>query len=181
VFGFLGSLQWHKGPDLLIRSYRATILAGELQLHGASEAQDVYGGTLAAAARGDARIRFKGPFGAAGLPGVLAGLDVLVVPSRWHETYSLVAREALLAGVPVIASALGALPEVVRHGDNGLLVPPGDAQALTEALERAAAELARLKAGALASRPAPTVAEHVTELELRYGALAGRRAVGPAP
>jgi glycosyltransferase involved in cell wall biosynthesis len=87
----------------------------------------------------------------------------------------LVAREALAAGVPVIASALGALPEVVSDGENGLLVPPADAGALSAALERAAADLARLKAGARTSRPAPSLAEHVAELEQRYErALAGR-------
>ncbi len=59
------------------------------------------------------------------------GMDVLAVPSR-YEGFGLVAVEAMLAGVPVIASRVGSLPEVV--GDAGRLVAPEDPEALAEAL-----------------------------------------------
>ena len=64
----------------------------------------------------------------------LAAARVAVVPSVWEEAFGLAALEPLACGVPVIASDAGGLPEIVEHGRNGLLVPPGDEAALTSAL-----------------------------------------------
>jgi glycosyltransferase involved in cell wall biosynthesis len=60
--------------------------------------------------------------------------DVLVVPSR-REGFGLAAAEALMAGIPVVASAVGGLPEVLEDGASGLLVPPEDPAALAHAIE----------------------------------------------
>ncbi len=54
----------------------------------------------------------------------------LVFPSQWYETFGRVAVEAFAKGTPVIASDLGALPELVHHGRTGLLFRPGDADDL---------------------------------------------------
>jgi glycosyltransferase involved in cell wall biosynthesis len=80
-------------------------------------------------------------------------MDVLVHPSlsQSGEAMPLAVLEALQHGVPIIASWTGGIPEVVRHGANGLLVPPGDEVALARALERFlqdAALRARLRTGA---------------------------------
>ena len=66
-----------------------------------------------------------------------AGMDVLVQPSSAHagEGMPMVILEALREGIPVIASRTGGIPEVIRHGSNGLLVPPGDEAALARALQ----------------------------------------------
>lgn len=58
--------------------------------------------------------------------------SVAVVPSLWAEPFGLVAVEAMAAGTPVVAARSGALPEIVTHGLDGLLVPPGDSLALAE-------------------------------------------------
>jgi glycosyltransferase involved in cell wall biosynthesis len=81
------------------------------------------------------------------------GMDVLVQPSLSNsgESMPLAVLEALQHGVPVIASWTGGIPEVIRHGSNGLLVPPGDEVALARTLERFlqdASLRARLRAGA---------------------------------
>lgn len=55
------------------------------------------------------------------------GARALVVPSLWFETFPLVIGEAMSHGIPVIASRIGGLPEIVCDGTNGLLVEPGDA------------------------------------------------------
>jgi glycosyltransferase involved in cell wall biosynthesis len=59
---------------------------------------------------------------------------VAVVPSVWEEPFGLAALEAMRAGRPVVASRTGGLSEVVVDGETGLLVPPGDEQALAKAL-----------------------------------------------
>lgn len=74
--------------------------------------------------------------------------DVLVHPARW-EGFGLVLLEAMRAGLPVLATNVGAIPEVVKEGTSGLLVQPDDAAALAAAMARIAADddlLARLGA-----------------------------------
>ena len=61
--------------------------------------------------------------------------SVVVVPSR-REGYGMTAREAMAHGRPVVATAVGGLTDAVEDGVTGLLVPPGDAAALRDALER---------------------------------------------
>ena len=64
---------------------------------------------------------------------LLAGADVFLLPSS-TESFGLSALEALASGVPVVGSNTGGLPEVVREGETGVLVPPDDAGALARAL-----------------------------------------------
>jgi glycosyltransferase involved in cell wall biosynthesis len=78
-------------------------------------------------------VRFVGRVDDARLAELRAGAALAVVPSRSAETFGLAAAEAMAAGLPVAASRVGALPELV--GDEGL-VPPGDAGALAAAIER---------------------------------------------
>src|SRR6185436_4789239 len=63
----------------------------------------------------------------------------VVVPSQSYETFGLSALEAFAQSRAVLASRIGALPELVRDGENGFLVPPGDAAALAERLRWMAA------------------------------------------
>ncbi len=62
--------------------------------------------------------------------------SLALVPSVWQEPFGLVAIEAMSAGRPVIASNTGGLADSVVDGETGLLVPPGDADALAAAIER---------------------------------------------
>jgi glycosyltransferase involved in cell wall biosynthesis len=59
---------------------------------------------------------------------------VQAVPSISHEPFPNVATEAMMRGVPVVASRIGGLPEIVEHGETGFLVPPGDSVGLGDAL-----------------------------------------------
>jgi glycosyltransferase involved in cell wall biosynthesis len=68
-------------------------------------------------------------------PGLIAGLDVLVVPSR-SDGSPLVVCEAMAAGIPVVASRVGGLPDLVAHGESGLLVRPEDPAELARSLVR---------------------------------------------
>ena len=59
------------------------------------------------------------------VPSLLAESQVAVVPSRWDEGFGYAVIEAMAAGIPVIASAAGGIPEIVVDGETGFLVPRG--------------------------------------------------------
>lgn len=66
----------------------------------------------------------------------VAAADVCVVPSRWEEAFCLAAAEALARGRPLVATRVGAIPELVEDGVTGLLVPPASPPALAAAVLR---------------------------------------------
>lgn len=68
------------------------------------------------------------------VPEVMAALDVLVLPSLRSEATSQVIPQAFAVGTPVVASTAGGIREIVRDGETGRLVPPGDARALAAAV-----------------------------------------------
>jgi glycosyltransferase involved in cell wall biosynthesis len=69
------------------------------------------------------------------VPDLLQAMEIFVLPS-YSEGVSLALLEAMAAGLPVVASAVGGNPEVVTDGETGLLIPPRDAEALAGAMER---------------------------------------------
>jgi len=71
------------------------------------------------------------------IPHYLNQMDVFVMPSIMEsETFGVAAVEASACGIPVIASNIGGLPEVVHHGETGYLFPPGDVNQLSEYMEK---------------------------------------------
>jgi glycosyltransferase involved in cell wall biosynthesis len=86
------------------------------------------------------------------IPEVMAALDVLVLPSVRSEATPQVIPQALAVGTPVVGAAVGDVPEIVRDGETGRLVPPGDAQALAEAILDLLRDPARARAMARAGR-----------------------------
>ena len=81
------------------------------------------------------RVRFVGAFPRAEVLAQLAGAHALILTSDWENMPHAVI-EALSVGTPVLATAVGGVPEVVRDGENGLLVPPGDVDALALGMRR---------------------------------------------
>jgi glycosyltransferase involved in cell wall biosynthesis len=86
------------------------------------------------------------------IPEVMAALDVLVLPSTRSEATSQVIPQALAVGTPVIGSRIGGIPEIVRDGETGRLVPPGDAEALAAAIIAMLQEPERARLMALAGQ-----------------------------
>ncbi len=83
----------------------------------------------------DSRVTFRGSESRAQVLSALAGAEASVLPSAW-ENFPHAAVESLAVGTPVVATAVGGVPEVVQDGVNGVLVPAGDGARFTEALKR---------------------------------------------
>ena len=96
------------------------------------------------------RVRFLGRIAPAKVPELFRSVDVLVVSSH-YETFGLVAAEALMCGVPVVATRCGGPECIVQEGD-GLLVPPGDPVKLSEALLKMVDLLPELDSQAISDR-----------------------------
>jgi len=63
----------------------------------------------------------------------MSGCDLCVLPSR-IESFGLTIAESMAAGIPVISTTAGAIPEIMKDGETGLLVPPDDIEALKKAI-----------------------------------------------
>lgn len=133
--GTLRHLERQYGIDVLINSLPIIIIAHpRLYLHiGGS-------GTCAAelhqhvvAMNLSKHVRFHGHIAYPQVPRFLQSLAVFVMPSR-SESFGVAALEAQSCGLPVVASQVGGLPEVVCEGTTGLLVPPDDRRALADAI-----------------------------------------------
>ena len=131
--GYVGSLTPHKGVHVLIAAIRQ-ISSNKLRLHihGSPDADPDYSSSLNDLAVGDSRIAFHSAFAPDHLGNVLASLDLLVVPSLWYENTPFSVLEAFHARLPVLASDLGGITELVKDGKNGSLFPPGDSDALAK-------------------------------------------------
>ena len=102
----------------------------------------------------------------------------LVAPSVWPEPFGIVVVEALAAGRPVVASAIGGIPEIVRDREEGLLVAPGDPASLASALRTIVDDDAlreRLAANALVRARTYTPEEVVPRFEAAYERVAPSR------
>ncbi len=120
------------------------------------------------------------PFDPDDLGRVLADHDVLILPSIMRETHSLLTREALAAGLPVVCTDTLGPEEVVTNGVNGLVVPAANAGALAGAIERLATSSdlrADLGSGAALPVAARSIEHQVEGLERRFGELIDRPAM----
>ena len=134
--GFVGRLIPHKGVDVLLHAV-ARDDRMRVEIFGAGPELEAL--TASAVRLGIAdRVTFHGHVEDEDIPATYRRFDVLAVPSvptpGWVEQFGRVVVESQASGIPVVASASGALPDVV--GERGLLVPPGDPEALHTALGR---------------------------------------------
>lgn len=134
-FAFIGRLLRHKGVHVLMEAFSTLEDAdADLLIYGFEDEGDPYAGELQRLALRDQRIHLMGRYEPHDLPAILANIDAVVIPSLWHETFSIVTREAVLSHRPVIASRVGAIPEIIKEGENGLLFEPGSRDDLGEKL-----------------------------------------------
>jgi glycosyltransferase involved in cell wall biosynthesis len=133
--GAVANLRHVKGLDVLVAAAAAVAREfPEVTFHVAGEGPERASLQAAVSAAGmESRFHLHGAV--ADIPGFLAGLDVAALPSR-AEGMSNAVLEYMAAARPLVATAVGATPEVVRDGTDGLLVRPGDAPALAAAIAR---------------------------------------------
>jgi glycosyltransferase involved in cell wall biosynthesis len=174
----VGRITPHKGLDTLIRSLPAgarLIIAGS-EGHDPHPPERDYPQLLRRLAA-DRDVTFLGPVSDADLPALYRRASVLVLPSVHQTCYGrhvpisellgLVVLEAMASGTPVVCSNLGGLPEIVRHGETGFLVEPGNFEDLRERLSELLEDPARARR--IGGKARELVLEHFT-----WTACAGR-------
>jgi glycosyltransferase involved in cell wall biosynthesis len=132
---FAGRLTEEKGIPLLLEAWKR-ITEGTLIIAG--------DGPLAPAVRDAAqtssRIRYVGPKTSSEVQELMGRAKALVFPSIWFEGFPMVIVESLSRGTPVVANRLGSMAEIIRDGETGWLIEPGDPTALARTISRIFAE-----------------------------------------
>jgi glycosyltransferase involved in cell wall biosynthesis len=133
LIGFVGRLIWQKGMIYGLQAFARVLLKrpdARLIVVGDGERR----AELESRARRygiASRVFFLG--WRTDVPRLMAGFDIFLLPTL-QEGFGLVLLEAMAARTPIVASAVSAVPEIVAHGETGLLVPPRDPAALSQAL-----------------------------------------------
>ena len=160
---YVGDLTNDKGVGALLEAHAA--------MHGRPPLVLIGRTVDPALSRAREDVTVLGPVAHAAVLAAWQRCTVAVVPSITPETFGLVALEAMAAGRPVVAARAGGLPEVVSDRESGLLVAPGDPQALRAALEAVMGDHAlreRLSAGAIARAAAFTPQAVLPRFEQAY-------------
>ncbi|MBN1217556.1 MAG: glycosyltransferase family 4 protein [Anaerolineae bacterium] len=141
--GYIGQIIPIKGVHLLLSAFISNSWGdrAQLSIFGDYEQSAEYMQKLQALAEGKKEnVMFHGAFPHEHLGDILSQIDVLVVPSQWHENNPRVIQEAFASKTPVIASKVGGISEFVQHEVNGLLFERGDADDLAHQLRRVMTE-----------------------------------------
>jgi glycogen synthase len=174
---YVGRLAPQKNVDVLVEAFDRCPDAASLVVVGDGPCRAALQ-RRARSSRGE--VRFTGFVEHARIPGVLRHVDVLVLPSAYEELGSVLV-EAMATGLPVVASEVGGIPDLVRDGRNGLLVPPGSPAAFADAIGRLLTDpRTAARIGAEARRTVrdhawPALAARVTEVYRRAVDVHARR------
>jgi glycosyltransferase involved in cell wall biosynthesis len=175
-FCYFGNILPHKGLHLLIDAFK-TLPYGKatLTIYGNRNPwTETYYDRLKEKASGFS-VNFRDPFKRENLSEALRDQDIAVLPSICPESFSFIIREANSMGLPVIASRIGAIPEVIEEGKNGFLFEPGNIEELRDSMLRFVEEPGLLQRMALKMPKVKSMAEHALELEGIYQRMAGKK------
>jgi glycosyltransferase involved in cell wall biosynthesis len=150
---YLGTVAEHKGVHVVLEALRLAGLGAATFIVAGDVPEDGYGRRLEAEAATvpGLALRLHGRYELDELPGLLEEIDCVVIPSQWPETFAIVAREAFVRGVPVVAARIGGLPEAIEEGENGFTFTPDRPEELAQILSAFACDsemVRRLRAGA---------------------------------
>ncbi len=178
-FCYFGNILPSKGLHVLIEAFK-TLPEGKatLTIYGSRKIwTETYYDQLKGLTNG-LPVDFRPPFERKNLSEALSDQDVVVLPSIWPETFSLMIREANRLGLPVIASRIGAIPEAVKEGKNGFLFRPGDVEDLTRCMLRFIGEPSLIQKMASQMPRAKTIEEHAREMVEIYKGFFSARSYG---
>lgn len=127
--GYIGNLSEVKGVRILIEAFKCLSIDAELMIAGNGSSD--YVDYLKKFAADDRRIRFLGYMNSSDF---FESIDLCVLPSVWADTFPGVAYESCAHHVPVIASDIGGIPEIIHTDKNGILVKAGSVDDLKNAI-----------------------------------------------
>jgi len=168
VFGFLGIIHDLKNVYLLAEAFKNTVRGARLKYFG--DGTDNHIQKLHAAIGDSMRISYHGGYSPDQLSAILDEIDIVVLPSL-TENYPLVIREAFSAGIPVIASRIGGIPEIVTHLQDGILFNPTDKEELKQWLQTIIDKPAIITEMKKNIRPVKSIAHDAQEWISRYSRL----------
>jgi glycosyltransferase involved in cell wall biosynthesis/GT2 family glycosyltransferase len=175
-FGMIGSILPHKGVHLAVAAFAGIDPArATLAVWGDPSIDPDYTRELTALCGPGTEMR--GRFADEEKPAVFATMDVLLLPSLGLESFGLVAREAMLYGVPVLASDRGALSDLLEGGEGGALFDPDDPAALRSWVERLIADPATVDRWAARLPAIKSADAHAEEIEEVYDRIVAQRAM----
>ena len=178
--GYIGSVIPTKGLHVVLEAFEGIDPAkASLDIYGeipVFHGDTTYRDRVDAGIREDRGIRIHGRYENKDLPDILAKIDVLVVPSVWYETFSITIREGWMAGIPVVASDLGAMGESIEHDVTGLKFAPGDAADLREKLQSLIDDAALRQRLIDAPKPIKSIEDNGVEIAGIYQELIDRAA-----
>jgi glycosyltransferase involved in cell wall biosynthesis len=169
---YVGDISRQKGVQILIAAFKGTKAPGA-RLHIAGRGQGLE--EMRTLAADDSRIQFPGFLTGDDLSALYRRASVLVVPSICYDNSPTVIYESLSFGTPVVASAIGGIPELVEEGHNGYLFEPGNIEQLKAILGSLVANptsLEQLHKGSFESSKSYEMDKHLDQLEALYEDLA---------
>ncbi len=169
-FGYMGGIQRNKGVHIILDAFHE-ISGSEkcvLNIHG--DYRSEYGLSLVKKSR-DPRVSFYGDYRYENLNNVLETIDVGIIPSVWEETGPQVAFEMLHAGIPVIGSNIGGIPDFVVDGVNGFLFEPGNSSDLADKMRRFIENPKLVSEFSANTKPHKTLEEYTSEIMDFYKSL----------
>lgn len=133
TFGFIGTIQYHKGVHVLVEAFKKVKAYNiKLKIWGGDFGERLYFEKVRKMSSKDKRIEMLGQYDFNDIDNVLKNIDVIVVPSIWYENAPLTITTSHAYGIPVIASDVGGMAEMVEDGVNGLTFKVGDANDLAK-------------------------------------------------
>lgn len=172
--GYVGQIARHKGVDVLIEAFRQLRPGArhpQLFLYGDVNQFPDFSSQLRRRTQGLEEIVWAGRFDHAQVTQIYATLDLIVVPSIWYENSPNVILEAFATGTPVVVSQLGGMRELVEEDVNGYHFEAGNANALSERLQRFVDRPDLAEQLGKGSPPVKTIQAEIEELLQVYWSL----------